>query len=189
MLRPWQTLHFHLQCVSKFADIFICICSQTWKVHLKKEGKSFGSHCVKPSKRKNWYVTRSSSSSYTFFFPPSSSFIFPTFLKIFFVPHVKLFPRLLWVSRVSLQRPFTSGWLGKLSSLLWRPKGEKMVTKHYFFTAVLLPDRPNVAWLMLSRNWELKKGCIVRESNPGRPRGRRAFYHWTNDASMLMKPF
>lgn len=21
------------------------------------------------------------------------------------------------------------------------------------------------------------KGCIVRESNPGRPRGRRAFYH------------
>ena len=27
------------------------------------------------------------------------------------------------------------------------------------------------------------KGCIVRESNPGRPRGRRAFYHWTNDAA------
>ena len=27
-----------------------------------------------------------------------------------------------------------------------------------------------------------KVGCIVRESNPGRPRGRRAFYHWTNDA-------
>ena len=27
--------------------------------------------------------------------------------------------------------------------------------------------------------------CIVRESNPGRPRGRRAFYHWTNDASRL----
>ena len=26
--------------------------------------------------------------------------------------------------------------------------------------------------------------CIVRESNPGRPRGRRAFYHWTNDAHM-----
>ena len=26
------------------------------------------------------------------------------------------------------------------------------------------------------------KTCIVRESNPGRPRGRRAFYHWTNDA-------
>ena len=29
--------------------------------------------------------------------------------------------------------------------------------------------------------WELvsngKKRCIVRESNPGRPRGRRAFYH------------
>ena len=24
--------------------------------------------------------------------------------------------------------------------------------------------------------------CIDRESNPGRPRGRRAFYHWTIDA-------
>ena len=29
-----------------------------------------------------------------------------------------------------------------------------------------------------------KRLCIVRESNPGRPRGRRAFYHWTNDAKM-----
>ena len=29
---------------------------------------------------------------------------------------------------------------------------------------------------------EKEKVCIVRESNPGRPRGRRAFYHWTNDA-------
>ena len=29
-----------------------------------------------------------------------------------------------------------------------------------------------------------KKHCIVRESNPGRPRGRRAFYHWTNDATL-----
>jgi hypothetical protein len=26
------------------------------------------------------------------------------------------------------------------------------------------------------------KMCIGRESNPGRPRGRRAFYHWTTDA-------
>ena len=25
--------------------------------------------------------------------------------------------------------------------------------------------------------------CIGRESNPGRPRGRRAFYHWTTDAN------
>ena len=24
---------------------------------------------------------------------------------------------------------------------------------------------------------EFNKDCIVRESNPGRPRGRRAFYH------------
>ena len=27
------------------------------------------------------------------------------------------------------------------------------------------------------------KRCIGRESNPGRPRGRRAFYHWTTDAN------
>ena len=31
----------------------------------------------------------------------------------------------------------------------------------------------------------LLKRCIGRESNPGRPRGRRAFYHWTTDASSL----
>ena len=29
---------------------------------------------------------------------------------------------------------------------------------------------------------EKKLFCIGRESNPGRPRGRRAFYHWTTDA-------
>ena len=37
------------------------------------------------------------------------------------------------------------------------------------------------AWLQ-KRNENV---CIVRESNPGRPRGRRAFYHWTNDANLL----
>ena len=31
-----------------------------------------------------------------------------------------------------------------------------------------------------------KIDCIVRESNPGRPRGRRAFYHWTNDAVLSL---
>ena len=31
-------------------------------------------------------------------------------------------------------------------------------------------------------NVHIKKVCIGRESNPGRPRGRRAFYHWTTDA-------
>ena len=28
-----------------------------------------------------------------------------------------------------------------------------------------------------------QSSCIGRESNPGRPRGRRAFYHWTTDAN------
>ena len=34
----------------------------------------------------------------------------------------------------------------------------------------------------------LKKGktCNVRESNPGLPRGRREFYHWTNVAWVIM---
>ena len=39
----------------------------------------------------------------------------------------------------------------------------------------------HVAFACLQKREE--KICIVRESNPGRPRGRRAFYHWTNDAS------
>ena len=38
--------------------------------------------------------------------------------------------------------------------------------------------------------WSVCKiDCIVRESNPGRPRGRRAFYHWTNDALLLIEAF
>ena len=31
----------------------------------------------------------------------------------------------------------------------------------------------------------LEKVCIVGESNPGLPRGRREFYHWTNNACVL----
>ena len=30
--------------------------------------------------------------------------------------------------------------------------------------------------------WNHPWKCIGRESNPGRPRGRRAFHHWTTDA-------
>ena len=42
--------------------------------------------------------------------------------------------------------------------------------------------------IRVKRNyWSRHKiDCIVRESNPGRPRGRRAFYHWTNDALLLL---
>ena len=43
--------------------------------------------------------------------------------------------------------------------------------------STVLPSFPNIFNLA-------KKHCIVRESNPGRPRGRRAFYHWTNDATL-----
>ena len=34
-------------------------------------------------------------------------------------------------------------------------------------------------WIMFTID---QKICIGRESNPGRPRGRRAFNHWTTDA-------
>ena len=31
------------------------------------------------------------------------------------------------------------------------------------------------------------KNCIGRETNPGHPRGRREFYHWTTDASHFLE--
>ena len=52
----------------------------------------------------------------------------------------------------------------------------------YQTVAVLLIPVFSPLWI----SWFiLKCNCIVRESNPGRPRGRRAFYHWTNDAWLL----
>ena len=36
--------------------------------------------------------------------------------------------------------------------------------------------------LHTSRNYMFKTSCIGRESNPGLPRGRREFYHWTTNA-------
>jgi hypothetical protein len=44
------------------------------------------------------------------------------------------------------------------------------------------PKKFSLEYLHFSQN----DICIVRESNPGRPRGRRAFYHWTNDAFLLL---
>ena len=32
-----------------------------------------------------------------------------------------------------------------------------------------------------------EKQCIDRESNPGLPRGRREFYHWTINASLQVQ--
>ena len=46
----------------------------------------------------------------------------------------------------------------------------------------------NVIYVFLKENlMKSRKLCIGRESNPGRPRGRRAFYHWTTDASTNVK--
>ena len=42
-------------------------------------------------------------------------------------------------------------------------------------------DRDFSVWHYIITKWQ-NGAYIVRESNPGRPRGRRAFYHWTNDA-------
>ena len=48
---------------------------------------------------------------------------------------------------------------------------------------------PKSLWSWICFNIKHKNDiCIVRESNPGRPRGRRAFYHWTNDAFLLLWP-
>ena len=49
------------------------------------------------------------------------------------------------------------------------------------FRKVMPKTRKNRLW----HDWNgavFKNVCIDRESNPGRPRGRRAFYHWTIDA-------
>lgn len=40
-----------------------------------------------------------------------------------------------------------------------------------------------ISRLEIKERKELQKDCIGRESNPGRPRGRRVFYHWTTDAT------
>jgi hypothetical protein len=39
--------------------------------------------------------------------------------------------------------------------------------------------------MQLRRDRQRYSKCIDRESNPGRPRGRRAFYHWTIDAWII----
>jgi hypothetical protein len=48
-------------------------------------------------------------------------------------------------------------------------------------------------WVLIMKYWNIKvregnkrrkRGCIDRESNPDHSRGRRAFYHWTIDASL-----
>ena len=50
-----------------------------------------------------------------------------------------------------------------------------------------VPSRTQVPIVWgITYNSKVQNNCIVRESNPGRPRGRRAFYHWTNDALILL---
>ena len=45
------------------------------------------------------------------------------------------------------------------------------------------PTMQEYFFLMIEEEKLLKKiFCIVGESNPGLPRGRREFYHWTNNA-------
>ena len=46
--------------------------------------------------------------------------------------------------------------------------------------------RKSCVWGKRDNHYTMESNiCIGRESNPGRPRGRRAFYHWTTDASCL----
>ena len=39
------------------------------------------------------------------------------------------------------------------------------------------------------KSTDVKGHCLVRESNPGRQRGRRAFYHWINNAWSLLSDY
>ena len=57
--------------------------------------------------------------------------------------------------------------------------------KHYHQPNVWSRNPIQSVTQRISPKWQVTQkilDCIVRESNPGRPRGRRAFYHWTNDA-------
>ncbi len=59
------------------------------------------------------------------------------------------------------------------------------MTPRFLPLNLFYPPRFRKKWDFLCQ----KDLCIVRESNPGRPRGRRAFYHWTNDAKIFRQPW
>ena len=68
---------------------------------------------------------------------------------------------------------------------MWEVGGSIPPVSKTFSSLLFTNIACNHAWvgsMWLLNYYQRKKVCIVRESNPGRPRGRRAFYHWTNDA-------
>ena len=59
---------------------------------------------------------------------------------------------------------------------------QRLWNRKFFEKQELNFDRNNTFWLT-------PKFCTGRESNPGLPRGRREFYHWTTSASRDMECF
>ena len=59
---------------------------------------------------------------------------------------------------------------------------QRLWNRKFFEKQELNFDRNNTFWLT-------PKFCTGRESNPGLPRGRREFYHWTTSASRDIKIF
>lgn len=82
--------------------------------------------------------------------------------------------------------------LTRLLRISWHYSGKDWYSKTKYFPSLSMPVTSGfhlnvVCWnSCYSGSGSCKMNCCnVRESNPGRPRGRRAFYHWTNVAGML----
>ena len=58
-------------------------------------------------------------------------------------------------------------------------------TQVTLYTLDMATGSPCLLRMVCVKEGDKRWYCIVRESNPGRPRGRRAFYHWTNDARLV----
>ncbi len=67
----------------------------------------------------------------------------------------------------------------------------KFLIANIFGTELLFCGKTSGHWIEFLNYFNLyekKQKCTGRESNPGRPRGRRAFYHWTTSACYF-RPF
>ena len=97
-----------------------------------------------------------------------------------------------WYILASFMELFTIGDVAQMverSLSMWEvggsipPVSKTFTSLHYWS---ILPFQQNVTICINSGYVQplkfSKRSCIDRESNPGRPRGRRAFYHWTIDA-------
>jgi hypothetical protein len=75
-----------------------------------------------------------------------------------------------------------------LNKCVWSARFFGLITSNYKQWCLYLVASQKIESVKLQKMFSIciaikKKRCIGRESNPGRPRGRRAFYHWTTDAT------